>query len=84
MNSSHDVSDEFCFLYIGQSFDFDTDDRLFSLSHKLQVKSSSYKLPHASEKDKKMIFIEQKGYVTYHMLRKNYNDSNVNISVNLS
>ena len=31
----HDVSDEFCFLYVGQSFDFDTDDRLFSLSRKL-------------------------------------------------
>ena len=26
----HDASDEFCFLYVGQSFDFDTDDRLFS------------------------------------------------------
>ena len=25
-----DASDEFCFLYVGQSFDFDTDDRLFS------------------------------------------------------
>ena len=29
LNSPHDVSDEFCFLYVGQSFDFDTDDLFF-------------------------------------------------------